>query len=151
VGHVTLPGAEEHLDHVGDALVDVVLDEVEPVAHGQQLAQGDGAPRVVGGRPLRDAGRAGEVDEAVPDEQSDDGVQHRLGHRPAEQPGLARHRLGGPVEVLEPAPVALGHDPAAMDHDDGVGGGEWPVVVAHLIQQRVERDTHPRRGRVSRP
>ena len=31
---------------------------------------------------------------------------------------------GRPVEVLELTPVALGHDGAAMDDDDGVGGGE---------------------------
>jgi hypothetical protein len=49
VGHVRLTGAEEHLDHIGDPLVDVVLDEIEPVAHGQQLAQRDGVARVVGG------------------------------------------------------------------------------------------------------
>ena len=31
--HVGLPVAEQHLHHVRDAVVDVVLHEVEPVAH----------------------------------------------------------------------------------------------------------------------
>ena len=93
--HVVLPGAEEHLDHVGDALVHVVLDEVEPVTHGQQLAHRDGVTRVVGIGPLGDVGRAVEVEQPVTDEEADDRVQHGLGHRPAEQPGLWRHRIGG--------------------------------------------------------
>ena len=89
VRHVVLPGTEEHLDHVGDALVDVVLDEVEPVAHGQQMAQRDGVPRVVGRRPFRHAGRDVEVEQSVTDQQADHGVQHGLGHRPAEQSASA--------------------------------------------------------------
>ena len=40
----------------------------------------------------------------VTDQQADDGVQHRLGHRPAEQAGLRRHRIGRPVEVLRAGP-----------------------------------------------
>ena len=59
--------------------------------------------------PLGHGGRRVEVEPAVADEEADHGVQHGLGHRPAEQRRLRRHRRGRAVEVLERALVALGH------------------------------------------
>ena len=57
-GQVGLPLAEEHPDHVGDTVVDVVLREVQAVTHGEQLAQSDGAAGVGGAGRLGDVGGA---------------------------------------------------------------------------------------------
>ena len=64
------PVAEEHLDHVGDAAVDVVLHEVQPVAHGEQLAQRDGVAGVAPVGPLGHVGRSIEVEPTLTDEQA---------------------------------------------------------------------------------
>ena len=62
-GHVGLPLAEQHLDHVGHGVDLVDLVEVEPVPHGQQVVQRDGRPGVgrvlpAGDRPPVRPGRA---------------------------------------------------------------------------------------------
>ena len=149
VRHVGLAVTEEHGDGVGDALVHVVLDPVETVAHGEQLTQCDGAPRVAGSGPLGHGGRRVEVEAAVPHEKAHDRVQHGLGHGPAEQRGVAGHGCRRPVEVLQRAVVALGHDTAARHDQHGEGRGQWPLVVEHLVEQRLQ--VHRNGQRALRP
>ena len=140
VRHVGLPVAEEHLDHVRDALVDVVLREVEPVAHGEQVAQGDGVARVVAGGPLGHRSGGIEVEPPVADEQADHGVEHRLGHRPAQQRCVGGHPRRRTVEVLQRSLVALDDDAPAVHDDDGEGLGHRPVVGEDVVEQRRQID-----------
>ena len=140
VRHVGLAVAEEHLHGVGDAVVDVVLHEVEPVAHGEQLAQGDGVARVVGRGPLGHRRRGIEVEPALADEQSDHRVQHRLGDRPAEQRRVGGHPRRRAVEVLQCALVALDDEPPAVHDEDGEGLGHGPLVVEDVVEQRRQVD-----------
>ena len=139
--HVGLALPEEHVHHVRDPVVDVVLHEGQPVPHGEELAQRDGVAGVAGIGPLGHGGGGVEVHLAVADQQADHRLQHRLGHRPAEQRRLGRHRCRRPVEVLERALVALGDEPPAVHHDDGERPGERPVVVEGLVEQRGQVDT----------
>jgi hypothetical protein len=141
VRHVGLALAEEHLHHVRDAVVDVVLDEVEAVAHGEEVAQRDGVARVGRVGPLGHRGGCVEIEPAGAHHETHHGVQHRLGHGPAEQRRPGRHRRGRAVEVLQRALVALGHDPAPVDHHDGERGGERSLVVEDLVEQRLEIDS----------
>ena len=121
-------------------VVDVVLHEVEPVAHGQHLAQRDGVARVVVVGPLGHGGGGVEVEPPVADEQADHRVEHRLGHRPAEQRRVGGHRRGRAVEVLQCALVALDDDAPAVHDDDGERLGQRPVVVEDLVEQRGQVD-----------
>ncbi len=140
MGHVGLPVAEQHGDDVGDPVVDVVLGEVQAVAHGQQMAQRDGVRGSPGADHSGTSAGASRSSRPSLDQEADHGVQHRLGHRPTQQACLDGDRLGRAVEVRQPALVPLGHEPAAVDDDDGVGGGQRARVVADLVQQRVEGD-----------
>ena len=85
-------------------------------------------------------GRRIEVEPALPDEQAHRGVQHRLGHGPAEQRRLRRDRGRRLVEVLERAGVALGDEPPALHHHHGEGGGQRSVGVEDLVEQWRQRD-----------
>ena len=147
--HVAAAVSEEHGDDVGHPVVDIVLDEVEPVAHGEQLAQGDGVTRVGGVGPFGNEDRRVEVEPPVPDEDADGGVKHRLRHRPAEQRGLGRDRRGGRIEVLERAGVALEDESAPVDHGEGEGDGQRTFVVEGLRQRPADVD--PRREVARRP
>jgi len=49
--------------------------------------------------------------------------------------------------MLELTLVALGHHRAAMDHHDGMGAGERAIVVAHRVQEPVERALYVGRRR----
>ncbi len=135
VGHVVLALTEEHLDHVGHAVVLVVLHELESVADRQQLAQRDGMTRIVWVGPFGHSRRRVQVQSAVADEHADDRVQHGLGHRPAEQRRCRGHGRGRAVEMLEHALVALGYDFAAVHDQHAEGRGQRAVVVKHFVEQ----------------
>ena len=134
-GHVGLTLAEEHLDHVRHAGVDVVLGPLEAVAHLQQLVERDGRPLVV---PSRDAGGVVEPQPSLPHEHTDGGVQHRLRHRPRQERRVRLDGLGRSVEVRQRAPVALEQEAPALHHGDGVGGAVALLVGEHLVDDRLE-------------
>ena len=106
-----------------------------------------------GSAPLRDRGGTGDRQPPLADQDSDEGVDHRLGHRPRE------HRRVGAVARR----VALGHDPPLVHHHHRLGSarrslrrlGEGaldggPERGARRLRRRQlragRRDRAPRRG-----
>ena len=81
-----------------------------------------------------------EGEPALLDQGGDHRLEHRLGHRPAEQGRVRADDFGRPVEVLEPAPVALGHQPPPVHDDDGEGAGQGARLVEHRLEQGLEVD-----------
>ena len=111
----SLPGAVQHLDAVADRVVDVVLDELQPRAHLEQLLERD---RLLRRAPPRgDRRRRVDVEQAVADGDADRGVRDALGHAPRDQRRVGVDRPAGAEDRVGLRAVALEHHLAAVLHD----------------------------------
>ena len=88
------------------------------------------------------------------DEHADHGVQHRLGHGPAQQRRFLCDGLRRPVEVFDGMGIALRDETAAVNHDRGVCQAQRSLLVEQVVEQRLERHALrclARRPRLGRP
>ena len=137
---VSDPVAEEHLDDVRRTGVVVVLGEVEPVAHREQVLEGDRRAGITG-RPRGHVDRLVEPQVPIGHQHPHHGVEHGLGHRPRDQRGRRPDRCRLVAPGVGGAGVALGDEPAPVDDDRGARQGERPVLVHDLVEQRLEADS----------
>jgi hypothetical protein len=131
---IGLARAEEHLDHVGSAGVDVVLAEEEPAPHLQELVDGDPPARVTRRPPRGVVGGRRDVESLLAHQDADRGVEHALRHRP----GDVRRRR---IEALG---VALSHDRAPVDDQHRVRRAEALGLRERVVERAIEEiPVHP--------
>ncbi len=106
--------SEQHADAVRDLSVDVVLDELQPGSHLEQVQQSD--PLLVGALPFGNVGGRFEVEQTVADQQPDSGVGDRLGGAPGDQRGVGRQHFARPEHRFWLGAVSLGDDLATVHH-----------------------------------
>ena len=80
--HVEAAVEVQHRNDVGDDAVHVVLGELQPAAHLQQLIERDVAARIAGALPLRNRRGRVHVDASLPHQNADERLRDALRHRP---------------------------------------------------------------------
>ena len=90
--------------------------------------------------PLGNGGWIVEPECTVVEQDADQRVDHRLGHRPGQERSLGRHRLVVTVPVLDHTAVAFVDQSTLMDDDGGERRAEPRGVGVDLVDQRFEID-----------
>lgn len=81
-GDIFLAGAKQHLDHIGDAGINIVLGKFQPARHAQELVQRDRATRIIQALPFGHVRRGVDVDLSLAQEDADKGLGDAFGLRP---------------------------------------------------------------------
>ena len=140
VRHIGRTFAEQHRDHIARCVDDILLGEVEAVAHRQKMTKRDLVSAVGGVTPLGHGNRLVELETPLVEEGPDDDGEHGLGHRPAQQRCGRGHRGASSDERGQLAGIALGDDGPPMDHNGGVRRLEWTIGVEGKGHDLVQID-----------